>query len=164
MLGSELSSRTGSGRKIVLCGDVEACVFRKSGSVAGVENSMLSRTSDEVDGASSLDEESDGGVAVGSQGADHPEPISDDKLTPQQIGRRRADNREKVRQAARRGVVFGFAVEDNALEEGEERKAREDRDQQSPRRCRVEAVQGGRVVEASFAKREWGVRWRDENV
>ncbi|KAF9874223.1 hypothetical protein CkaCkLH20_08206 [Colletotrichum karsti] len=57
-------------------------------------------------------------------------------------GQRRAHEREMVRCAARRGVVFGFAV-------GEER-----------RKC--EAVMQGKVVEPSFAKGDWGVRWREE--
>lgn len=64
-------------------------------------------------------------------------------LSPQAYGLKVAKQREQVRQAARRGVAFGFPV---GL--GQERK-------------RVEAVQYGRVVEASFAKGEWGVRWKD---
>jgi hypothetical protein len=48
-----------------------------------------------------------------------------------------------VRKAARRGCAFGFTVE------GEEEK----------KKC--EAVMKGVVVESSFAKGEWGVRWRE---
>jgi len=59
-------------------------------------------------------------------------------------GQRRADEREMVRKAARRGCAFGFAVE------GEEEK----------KKC--EAIMKGTVVEASFAKGEWGVRWREK--
>jgi hypothetical protein len=58
-------------------------------------------------------------------------------------GQRRAEEREMVRKAARRGCAFGFAVE------GEEGK----------RKC--EAVMKGNVVESSFAKGEWGIRWRE---
>lgn len=61
-------------------------------------------------------------------------------------GMRKAREREMVRRAGRRGVVFGFLVE------GE--------DKGEKRRRMVDAVQGGRVVESSFAKGEWGVRWR----
>ncbi|KAI1143171.1 hypothetical protein F5Y05DRAFT_367721 [Hypoxylon sp. FL0543] len=60
-------------------------------------------------------------------------------------GQRRAQQREMVRSAARRGVVFGFAgavAGDGA-----------------PRKC--EAVMQGKVVEPSFAKGDWGVRWRE---
>ncbi|KAL5120681.1 hypothetical protein ACEQ8H_001430 [Pleosporales sp. CAS-2024a] len=58
-------------------------------------------------------------------------------------GQRRADEREMVRKAARRGCAFGFAVD------GDEDK----------KKC--EAVMKGAVVEASFAKGEWGIRWRE---
>ncbi|KAI0852596.1 hypothetical protein F5Y00DRAFT_273167 [Daldinia vernicosa] len=54
-------------------------------------------------------------------------------------GQRRAQQREMVRNAARRGVVFGFAA--------------------APRKC--EAVMRGKVVEPSFAKGDWGIRWRE---
>ncbi|CRK20609.1 hypothetical protein BN1723_000421, partial [Verticillium longisporum] len=59
-------------------------------------------------------------------------------------GQKRAHERELVRCAARRGVVFGFAVD-----------GREER-----RKC--EAVMQGKVVEPSFAKGDWAVRWRED--
>ncbi|KAK7444952.1 hypothetical protein Landi51_08310 [Colletotrichum acutatum] len=59
-------------------------------------------------------------------------------------GQRKAHEREMVRCAARRGVVFGFLVGD-----GEER-----------RKC--EAVRQGKVVEPSFAKGDWSIRWRED--
>ncbi|KAF4775412.1 hypothetical protein HER10_EVM0010241 [Colletotrichum scovillei] len=59
-------------------------------------------------------------------------------------GQRRAHEREMVRCAARRGVVFGFLVGD-----GEERK-------------KCEAVRQGKVVEPSFAKGDWSIRWRED--
>ncbi|KAI1761094.1 hypothetical protein GGR53DRAFT_522605 [Hypoxylon sp. FL1150] len=62
-------------------------------------------------------------------------------------GQRRALRREMVRSAARRGVVFGFAV------------ARERMEETTTRKC--EAVMQGKVVEPSFAKGDWGVRWRE---
>ena len=61
---------------------------------------------------------------------------------PRERGMQKAKEREMVRRAARRGVAFGFEMEEG----GRTRKS-------------VEAVQGGRVVESSFAKGEWGVRW-----
>ncbi|KAF1959889.1 hypothetical protein CC80DRAFT_489944 [Byssothecium circinans] len=60
-------------------------------------------------------------------------------------GQRRADEREMVRRAARRLVAFGVHGEGEEAREG--------------RKC--EAVMKGAVVEASFAKGEWGVRWRE---
>ncbi|MCJ1291803.1 hypothetical protein MMC34_003348 [Xylographa carneopallida] len=76
-----------------------------------------------------------------------PPPAHD--LSARRAGQQRAEERELVRQAARRGVAFGFLV----VGGGSGSAGAEER-----RRC--EAVQGGRVVEASFAKGEWGVRWR----
>ncbi len=69
---------------------------------------------------------------------------TDDMKAKRREGQRRADEREMVRKAARRGCAFGFAVE------GEEEK----------KKC--EAVMKGVVVEASFAKGEWGIRWREK--
>lgn len=65
-------------------------------------------------------------------------------------GQRRADEREMVRKAARRGVAFGFLVDGDEGVRGGEKGER--------RKC--EAVMKGALVEASFAKGEWGVRWR----
>lgn len=68
---------------------------------------------------------------------------TDEMKLKRREGQKRADEREAVRKAARRGCAFGFSVE------GEEEK----------RKC--EAVMKGVVVEASFAKGEWGIRWRE---
>lgn len=70
---------------------------------------------------------------------------TEDMKEKRREGQRRADEREMVRKAARRGCAFGFDVDG---EEGKEK-----------RKC--EAVMKGTVVEASFAKGEWGVRWRE---
>lgn len=67
-------------------------------------------------------------------------------------GQRRADEREMVRKAARRGCAFGFVVEGEEGVRGGEKGEK--------RKC--EAVMKGVVVEASFAKGEWGVRWREK--
>ena len=74
--------------------------------------------------------------------------------TKQERGMRRAREREMVRQAGRRIVVFGVPGEASEDAGGRERA---DGDGE---RLAVEAVQEGRVVEASFAKGEWGVRWK----
>ncbi|CAI6340058.1 unnamed protein product [Periconia digitata] len=71
---------------------------------------------------------------------------TDEMKAKRREGQRRADEREMVRRAARRLVAFGSAAADG---EGEER-----------RKC--EAVMKGVVVEASFAKGEWGIRWREK--
>ncbi|KAH7388939.1 hypothetical protein BKA64DRAFT_125460 [Cadophora sp. MPI-SDFR-AT-0126] len=66
-------------------------------------------------------------------------------------GQQRAEEREMVRKAARRGCAFGFVIEDGSEEKGE-----------MPKRRMCEAVMKGQVVESSFAKGEWGIRWREK--
>jgi len=61
-------------------------------------------------------------------------------------GQKKAQQREMVRRAARRGVVFGFDVHAG---EGPT----------TLKKC--EAVMQGKVVEPSFAKGNWAVRWRE---
>ena len=86
--------------------------------------------------------EVNGGVG-GEKGLKERVEESDEMLKKRREGQKKADQRELVRCAARRGVAFGFVVG-----EGEER-----------RMC--EAVMQGKVVESSFAKGDWGVRWRE---
>ncbi|KAH7380172.1 hypothetical protein BKA66DRAFT_420058 [Pyrenochaeta sp. MPI-SDFR-AT-0127] len=84
------------------------------------------------------------GSVGGEKGwAERIEETNDMKIKRRE-GQKRADEREMVRKAARRGCAFGFTVE------GEAEK----------RKC--EAVMKGVVVEASFAKGEWGIRWREK--
>jgi hypothetical protein len=64
-------------------------------------------------------------------------------------GQQKAHERELVRCAARRGVAFGFLLK-AAPGEPEDR-----------RKC--EAVMQNNVVEPSFAKGDWSIRWR-ENI
>lgn len=103
-------------------------------------------------------------------------------------GQKRAEERELVRCAARRLCAFGVVVDDlvggeDAKDSGVKGKGkakgkgkghgkgkesvgflREDGDdgggrQESRKKC--EAVMSGNVVEASYAKGEWGIRWRE---
>lgn len=73
---------------------------------------------------------------------------NEEMLRKRMEGQQKAHERELVRCAARRGVAFGFIVK-AILGEPEER-----------RKC--EAVMQGKVVEPSFAKGEWSIRWREE--
>ncbi|KAI8624259.1 hypothetical protein F5Y19DRAFT_467903 [Xylariaceae sp. FL1651] len=66
-------------------------------------------------------------------------------------GQKRAQQKEMVRCAARRGVVFGFIAGDQASADGNSENSR--------RKC--EAVMQGKVVEPSFAKGDWAIRWRE---
>jgi hypothetical protein len=68
---------------------------------------------------------------------------TDAMLEKRRQGQKRAKEREMTKCAARRGVVFGFTVSD----EGEKRLC--------------EAVMAGKIVEPSFAKGDWAIRWRE---
>jgi len=89
-------------------------------------------------------------------------------------GAKRAEQREMVRRAARRGVVFGFVVEgdqgtmQHSNKDGHPkgRKHRDDKDTEpqksaEPSRRKCEAIMQGQVVEPSFAKGDWAIRWRE---
>ncbi|KAG4292785.1 hypothetical protein FPRO06_12273 [Fusarium proliferatum] len=68
---------------------------------------------------------------------------TDAMLEKRRQGQKRAKEREMTKCAARRGVIFGFSVSD----EGEKRLC--------------EAVMAGKIVEPSFAKGDWAIRWRE---
>lgn len=78
------------------------------------------------------------------------ERIEEDEemLEKRRRGQRRAKEKEMVKCAARRGVVFGFFP---GAGQGDESGVQ--------RMC--EAVMNGKVVEPSFAKGDWSVRWRE---
>lgn len=77
---------------------------------------------------------------------------NEDMLEKRRQGLRRTKEKDMVRSAARRGVVFGLTVDGggskgmgNGIEE----------------RRMCEAVMNGKVVEPSFAKGDWCIRWRE---
>lgn len=98
-------------------------------------------------------------------------------------GQKRAEERESVRCAARRLCAFGVVVDGlvgdgDANDKGAKGKGKgkskgkgrdviagdgdgdDDDERQKERRRKCEAVMSGNVVEASYAKGEWGIRWR----
>ncbi|KAF4450818.1 hypothetical protein F53441_6150 [Fusarium austroafricanum] len=68
---------------------------------------------------------------------------TDAMLEKRKQGQKRAKEKEMTKCAARRGVIFGLSVNEN----GEKRLC--------------EAVMSGKVVEPSFAKGDWAIRWRE---
>jgi hypothetical protein len=90
--------------------------------------------------------EVNGGVG-GEKGLKEKIVENEDMLQKRREGQKKADQRELVRCAARRGVAFGFVIKDRG-EKSEEKRL-------------CEAVMQGKVVESSFAKGEWGIRWRE---
>lgn len=112
-----------------------------------------------------------------------------EELAKRRAGQRKAEERELVRCVARRGVVFGFTVDRLSLGEkargeggaGKKGKGKgkkggkgkggltdeDDDDSEASnknetikRKC--EAVMQGAVVEPSFAKGDWAIRWRED--
>ena len=144
----------GGGRVVVTCGHVEGVLFpqTKNGGGDGAEGDALGlgrkEQEDDVSDEEASDEDEGGGVPLTDNNNEN--NVADRasrgavEADPRKAGMERARNREMVRQAARRLVAFGAPVG----EAGGQVRA-------------VEAVQGGRVVESSFAKGEWGVRWRE---
>jgi hypothetical protein len=90
--------------------------------------------------------EVNGGVG-GEKGLKEKIVENEDMLQKRREGQKKADQRELVRCAARRGVAFGFVVKGRG-EPSEERRL-------------CEAVMQGKVVESSFAKGDWSIRWRE---
>jgi hypothetical protein len=96
-------------------------------------------------------------------------------MAKRRAGQKKAEEREFIRCVVRRAVVFGVEVagwEDVAggaggskkSRKGKGRNAEEDdeivQNEVKPRK-KCEAVMSGQVVEPSFAKGDWCVRWRD---
>ncbi|KAF2712687.1 hypothetical protein K504DRAFT_480275 [Pleomassaria siparia CBS 279.74] len=83
---------------------------------------------------------------------------TDEMKLKRRVGQRKAEEREMVRKAARRGCAFGFI----APQEFEEKKHKDSAPQATENRRKCEAVMKGAVVEASYAKGEWAIRWREK--
>ena len=83
-------------------------------------------------------------------------------------GQRRAEEREMVRKAARRGCAFGFLLDETGKEKEKQKKGRQGSletelpKKENRRKC--EAVMNGSVVEPSFAKGDWAIRWREDDM
>lgn len=80
-------------------------------------------------------------------------------LLKRREGQKRAEQREQVRCAARRAVVFGVQRQAVTVEEGKKKKANEKADQGDHKKL-CEAFMNGKVVDPSFAKGDWGIRHR----
>jgi hypothetical protein len=107
---------------------------------------------------------------------------STDDLARRRQGAKRAEEREMVRRAARRGVVFGFEVPRRAWGEpvrkkpvkktkGKGKRGDDDEEEEggeveavvattTTEIRKAEAMMAGMVVEPSYAKGNWSIRWR----
>jgi len=123
---------------------------------------------------------SDSNQEVGNAAQSTTTHVSEDDAKRRE-GERKAQERERVRCAARRAVIFGLVTgvsEGNDkgtsgkanAKKGKKGKRRgsissdEEEEDKGPKEVRrkCEAVMQGVVVEPSFAKGEWGIRWREE--
>lgn len=95
--------------------------------------------------------EVNGGVG-GEKGRAERVEESEEMLERRMEGQKKANQREMVRCAARRGVVFGFVLNNSDNDNGHEQR----------RKC--EAVMQDKVVEPSFAKGDWSIRWREDGA
>ena len=93
---------------------------------------------------------------------------SADDLKKRRQGAKRAEEREMVRRAARRAIVFGFEVPKSevpgpkAKTKAKAKKNEVDEVSEAQTEMRkAEALMNGMVVEPSFAKGNWAVRWRE---
>ena len=92
-------------------------------------------------------------------------------LERRQKGQKQADEREVVRRAARRVIVFGVEVPkqqttspkaSKSKSKGKRGASQEVEMEESPTELRkAEALMNGMVVEPSFAKGNWSIRWRE---
>lgn len=90
-------------------------------------------------------------------------------LEKRRQGQKRAEERELVRRAARRVVVFGVEVprREQATQKGKKGKGKrgagtDDEAEVAVTETRkAEAMMSGMVVEPSFAKGNWFIRWRE---
>lgn len=119
--------------------------------------------------------ESEVNFSVGGERG-HQEKIEEtpEALAKRLEGQKRAEEREMVRRAARRAVVFGFAADEvlpgePAEDEGGRKKTKakskktassDSKPAAARRKC--EALMNGAVVEPSFAKGNWSIRWRED--
>ena len=84
-------------------------------------------------------------------------------LQKRREGQRIAEEKEMVKSAARRLVVFGIEREDGARDskEGKGGKKKDAREGKESDRRMCEAFMNNAVVEPSYAKGDWGIRWRE---
>lgn len=97
---------------------------------------------------------------------------SQEDLEKRRQGQKQAEEREMVRRAARRVIVFGVEVPKQEAPskkhlkpkaKGKRRGLDDDETEEEPRTevRKAEALMNGMVVEPSFAKGNWSIRWRE---
>lgn len=141
--------RKGDHRNLISTDEIEQIVFARTEKPKNaVVDQADTDTVDQPNPYQPVDE-----ASAESQG-NRPNPSGPGSAEKQREGQKRAEEREAVRRAARRAVVFGFADKESS---GPEETLKAENDQF--RKC--EAVINGQVVEPSYAKGNWYIRWRE---
>lgn len=150
--------RKGDRRNMITIDEIEAIVFDRK--VADAKASDDHKEYEAEEDPYATDEEIPSGDLQGKP----PNPTGPGSAEKRQEGQKRAEEREIVRRAARRAVVFGFPVDqvegvpkDNTSKTTADQRASAD---EAPQR-KCEAVMNGHIVEPSFAKGNWSIRWRE---
>ncbi|KAK5945617.1 hypothetical protein PMZ80_002822 [Knufia obscura] len=150
--------RKGDRRNMITCDEIEAIVFDRK--VAAVKTPD-EQTSDEFEEDPYASEKE---IPAGDLQGKPPNPTGPGSEEKRQEGQKRAEEREMVRRAARRAVVFGFPLDEKeeVRKDGKTKPAADQRasSDEAPRR-KCEALMNGHVVEPSFAKGNWSIRWRE---
>lgn len=168
--------KKGEQRIIVWCSEIQALVFGHQFDQAKRKKSAFAANKIEIKNWKSVDMENK---------FTEPNPIQDDlsEIERSLQGQRRAEEREMVRRAARRGVVFGFTINvDKARTQGNGKKftkakrnseisnrsndgegITKDESEEIVKMCEAVMTSNAIVVEPSFARGDWGIRWREGN-
>lgn len=151
----DVKSRTKKGdhRNLIATDEIEDIVFERSKQSTDADKSEGAEEDKHDSEAESDPYEVQDEAAMDSQG-NRPNPTGPGSTEKRQEGQKRADEREAVRRAARRAVVFGFVTDEK------ETSSKGQSSDETPRR-KCEAVMGGQVVEPSYAKGNWYIRWRE---
>ncbi|TQS36085.1 hypothetical protein Golomagni_03474 [Golovinomyces magnicellulatus] len=179
--------KKGDSRIIVYCSDIQALVFGHQydpEKLNGKRGHCGSRCVVDFTDWRSVDMEDT---------PDHCEPsvtsssehLKENEKTKREQGQKRAEEREMVRRAARRGVAFGFTIQDmsspiqakNVRYNGKTKQSKREehsnvigteitipKNRSGPmiKYCEAVMTDAAIVVEPSFAKGDWGIRWREE--
>jgi len=85
-------------------------------------------------------------------------------LAKRREGQKRADEKELVKRVARRAVAFGLLIDapPEPVVGKKGKKGAQDRPERETVKRKCEALMNGQVVEPSFAKGDWSIRWRED--
>jgi len=151
--------RKGDHRIVITCDEIERIAFDRK-----TEAPVPDQIEEDFE---SENDDPPASIEVNEKSADETaEAHKADSLEKQKAGNKRAREREMVRRAARRAVVFGFPLDEaepvrpQSRGKGASKANQETLPEDAPRR-KCEALMNGQVVEPSYAKGNWSIRWRE---